>query len=68
MKVRLFSLFSAFVMAVVLTACAAPGSQQGSMTIRQGKIEQIMPTEIPTSHHTGVGPCSAASPAWASAV
>jgi outer membrane lipoprotein SlyB len=25
------------------------------MTIRQGKIEQIMPTEIPTSHHAGVG-------------
>ena len=55
MKVRLFSLFSAFAMAVLLTACAAPGSQQGSVTIRQGKIEQIAPTEIPTSHHTGVG-------------
>ena len=55
MKVRLFSGFAAFAMALVLTACAAPGSQQASMTIRQGKIEQMMPTEIPTSHHTGVG-------------
>ena len=55
MKVRLFSRFAAFAIALLLTACAAPGSQQSSMTIRQGKIEQIMPTEIATSHHTGVG-------------
>lgn len=55
MKVRLFSRFAAFAMALVLTACAAPASQQASITIRQGKIEQFKPTEIPTSHHTGVG-------------
>jgi outer membrane lipoprotein SlyB len=55
MKLRLLSLFSAFAMAVFLAGCAVPASQQASVSIRQGKIEQISPTEIPTSHHAGVG-------------
>lgn len=55
MAARLFYRVAAFALALVLTACAAPGSQPGSMTIRQGKIEQITPTTIPSSHHTGVG-------------
>jgi outer membrane lipoprotein SlyB len=55
MTARLFYRVAAFALALVLTACAAPGSQSGSMTIRQGKIEQITPTTIASSHHTGVG-------------
>ena len=41
--------------ALVLTACAAPGPQPGSMAVRQGKIEQITPTTIRSEAHTGVG-------------
>ncbi len=55
MTVRLLSRLAAFALALVLTACAAPGPQPGSMTIRQGKIEQITPTTISSSHHTGIG-------------
>jgi outer membrane lipoprotein SlyB len=55
MTARLFYRIAAFALALVLSACAAPGSDTGSMTIRQGKIEQITPTTIATSHHTGVG-------------
>lgn len=49
------SRISAFAMVLVLAACAAPGSQSSSMTIRQGVIEQITPTQIQSSNHTGVG-------------
>lgn len=49
------SRIAAFVLVLTLAACAAPGSQSGSMTIRQGVIEQITPTQIQSSHHTGVG-------------
>ncbi len=51
----LLSRIAAFAMVLLLAACAAPGSQSGSMAIRQGVIEQIMPTQIQSSHHTGVG-------------
>ncbi|MDM0011306.1 glycine zipper 2TM domain-containing protein [Variovorax sp. J22P168] len=52
---RLFSRIAALAMALVLAACAAPGNQPGAMQIRQGKIEQITPTTIASSHHTGIG-------------
>jgi outer membrane lipoprotein SlyB len=55
MTARLFYRIAAFALALVLAACAAPGSQPGSMAIRQGKIEQIAPTTIASSQHTGVG-------------
>jgi outer membrane lipoprotein SlyB len=44
----------ALALAFVLVGCAAPGSQ-APMTVRQGVIEQISPTQIQTSQHTGVG-------------
>ena len=52
---QLLSRFATFALALLLAACAAPGSQSGSMTVRQGVIEQITPTQIQSSHHTGVG-------------
>jgi outer membrane lipoprotein SlyB len=41
--------------ALVLTACAAPSAQPGSMSVRQGTIEQITPTQIQSTHHAGIG-------------
>ncbi len=55
MTARLFYRVAAFALALVLTACAVPGSQPDTLAIRQGRIEQITPTTIATSHHTGVG-------------
>lgn len=55
MTSRLLSRLAAIAITLVLAACAAPGSQTDTMAIRQGVIEQIMPTQIPSSHHTGVG-------------
>jgi outer membrane lipoprotein SlyB len=49
------SRFLGMALALLLAACAAPGSQSDSMTLRQGVIEQISPTQIRTSQHTGVG-------------
>ena len=49
------SRIAAFALALLLAACAAPGSQSDSMAVRQGVIEQISPTQIQTSQHTGVG-------------
>ena len=40
---------------LVLSACAAPGMQPGSMSVRQGTIEQITPTQIQSTHHAGIG-------------
>ena len=51
----LLTRFAGFALALLLAACAAPGSQSGSMTVRQGVIEQITPTQIQSSQHTGVG-------------
>jgi len=42
-------------MAILMAACATPGQQAGSMEIRRGVIEQITPTQIASTHHTGVG-------------
>jgi len=41
--------------ALGLAGCAAPGSTPGEMEIRQGRIEQITPTQLPSNHHQGVG-------------
>jgi outer membrane lipoprotein SlyB len=38
-----------------LSACAAPGPQPGEMEIRQGRIEQIMPVQLQSNHHQGLG-------------
>jgi outer membrane lipoprotein SlyB len=52
----IFSRVAAIAMALLLAACAAPGSQSGaSMEVRQGTIEQIMPADIQSPSHTGVG-------------
>jgi len=40
---------------LVLSGCAAPGMQPGSMSVRQGTIEQITPTQIQSTHHAGIG-------------
>lgn len=47
----------ALVVTVTLTACATPGgySDSGEMEIRSGVIEQIMPAQIQSNHHQGVG-------------
>ena len=55
MTTRFLSRVAALALALFLAACAAPGSQPGSMAVRQGVIEQIMPTQIQNSHGTGVG-------------
>jgi len=55
MAINLFSRIAAVATALVLTACAAPGPDNSSMVIRQGKIEQITPTTIRSEAHTGVG-------------
>jgi outer membrane lipoprotein SlyB len=52
---RFFSRVAALAMALMLAACAAPGSSSGSMEVRQGVIEQIMPADIQSPAHTGVG-------------
>ena len=41
--------------ALVLSACAATGMQPGSMSVRQGTIEQITSTQIQSTHHAGIG-------------
>jgi outer membrane lipoprotein SlyB len=45
----------ACLLALSLTACAAPGVQPGEMEIRNGVIAQIEPTQITSNHHTGLG-------------
>jgi outer membrane lipoprotein SlyB len=40
---------------LVLGACAAPGAQPGSMSMRKGTTEQVTPTQIQGSHHVGIG-------------
>ena len=54
--IKLFSRIGAVVLALLMAACAAPGSQApGSMEVRQGVIEQITPIDLQSSQHTGVG-------------
>lgn len=44
---------AAVALALLLSACAAPPPQP--VEIRQGVIEQIIPTQIASNHHQGVG-------------
>lgn len=52
---KVLSCFSAFALAVFLTACATPGQQPGQMEIRTGVIEQINLVQLSSNHHAGVG-------------
>ena len=42
-------------LSLTLTACATGSNNAGEMEIRSGKIEQIYPAQITSSHHTGLG-------------
>jgi outer membrane lipoprotein SlyB len=50
---RLGARLTAAVLALVLAACATPQPQ--TVEIRRGVIEQIVPTQITTNQHAGVG-------------
>ena len=50
---RFGSRLTAAVLALVLAACATPQPQ--TVEIRRGVIEQIVPTQITTNQHAGVG-------------
>jgi len=58
---KIASRLLASALALILTACAAPGTQQGGMDksgeteIRAGVIEQITSVQIQSNHHAGVG-------------
>ena len=52
---RIASLVSAFTLALLLSACAAPGPQPGAIEIQGGVIQQISATQIATNHHQGLG-------------
>jgi len=49
----LYSRLTAATLAIALTACATP--QPEVVEIRRGVIEQIVPTQITSNHHAGVG-------------
>lgn len=49
------SWLSTFAIALLLSACAAPGGQPGNYEIRTGTIEQITAVELSTNDHPGVG-------------
>jgi outer membrane lipoprotein SlyB len=51
-----FTRFAALALVVSLAACAVvPGPTPGAMEVRRGVIEQIMPTELQTTHQPGIG-------------
>ena len=52
---RLNAFLSAVALALGLAACATSTPQSGEMDVRQGVVEQITPTQINSSHHSGVG-------------
>jgi len=52
---KIASRLSAFALALILTACAGPGTQPGEIDVKAGVIEQITPVQIESTHHTGVG-------------
>lgn len=52
---KMLSFVISFMLAALLTACATPATETGEMEIRSGVIQQIIPTEIQSSHHQGVG-------------
>jgi outer membrane lipoprotein SlyB len=58
---RIASLVSAFTLALLLSACAAPGAQSGAVEIQRGVIQQISATQIATNHHQGLGADQAAN-------
>jgi len=45
----------AILFALLLAACASPGSQPGEMEIRSGVIEQINDVQLASNHAPGVG-------------
>lgn len=52
----LLTRIAALAVVISFAGCAVPyGPGPGAMEIRRGVIEQIMPTELGTSHHAGVG-------------
>jgi outer membrane lipoprotein SlyB len=52
---RVASIISTLAIALMVSACATPGQQPGAIEIQRGVIEQIMPTQIATNHHQGLG-------------
>ena len=52
---RLASLFLAFAVTLLVSACATPGPTPGAGEIQRGVIEQISATQIPTNHQQGLG-------------
>ncbi len=52
---KLSNLLLAGALSLTLSACATGSNDAGEMQIRAGKIEQINPAQITTSHHSGVG-------------
>jgi outer membrane lipoprotein SlyB len=51
----LAKLFFGAVVSLSLTGCVTGGNSEGEMEIRSGKIEQINPAQITSTHHTGLG-------------
>jgi outer membrane lipoprotein SlyB len=52
---KMTALLMTLLLSVMLTACMTPSTQTGDMEIRSGVIQSIVPTEIQSSHHQGVG-------------
>jgi outer membrane lipoprotein SlyB len=52
---KIAAYLTAFALALILTACSAPGPQPGESEIRSGVIEQITPVQIQGNQHAGVG-------------
>jgi outer membrane lipoprotein SlyB len=53
---RIASLLFASLVALLVSACAAPsGPDPGAIEIRSGTIQQISSVQIPTNHHQGLG-------------
>ena len=55
MTKKIASWLSALAVAVILSACAAPGVQTGEVDLRAGVIEQITLVQLQSNHHAGVG-------------
>lgn len=52
---RIARYLAALALAVVLAACATPGTQTGELEIRAGVIEEINTVQLQGNHPTGVG-------------
>lgn len=56
MSKTIYSLIGALALVLGLTACASTvGEAPGAVEVRRGVIEQIMPTQLQSTHHAGVG-------------